>query len=216
VPRATGRRDPAGAHHSSFDAGLNAGPIAGQNGWTGERGVVPYAPPDKNLECTGVNWLQNGQNAMHTFIRPPNRNYHLQFDVWTRDVVDSTHGKVFLEDYPGDGSHSILQIAIGCDNIRGTFEYYGNTTQYLMPPHACVNGPHYRVACIWHDGGNAFRCGAAVYPNDPVESQFVTIPALDQYGNLETIGSFDRIRLLGGIGMRVGTTVYDKVQVLSD
>lgn len=71
MPRATGRRDPAGDHHASI------GPIAWQSGWTGERGVVPYAPPDKNLECSGVNGLQNGQNAMHTFYTPRGRNYHV-------------------------------------------------------------------------------------------------------------------------------------------
>ena len=81
---------------------------------------------------------------------------------------------------------------------------------------SCVNGQRYRVACIWHDGGNAFRCGAAVYPQDPVEANFVTIPALDEYGQPETIGPFDRVRMLGGIGERVGTTTFDKVQILSD
>lgn len=195
---------------------LNSGPIAGQAGWTGECGVVPYTYPDKNLECTGGPGYQNGRNAMHTFARPPNRNYHLQFDVWLRDVAVSTHAKVFLEDPPGDGSHAVMQIVIGCDNIRAVFEYHATTTTYLLQSRTCLNNVRYRVACIWADGGNSFRCGAAVYPADPIESQFVTIWARDDYGHPETMGPFDRIRLLGGMGQSNGTAVFDKVQVLSD
>jgi hypothetical protein len=194
---------------------LNQGVIGGQAGWTGECEVVPYATPDKNLECSGPGF-QNGRNAMHTFVRPPNRNYHLQFDVWLRDVTVSTHAKVLLEDPPGDGSHARMQIVIGCDNIRAVFEYHNGTTQYLVPPGRCRNNVRYRIACIWRDGGDSFRCGAAEYPTDPVESQFVTIWARDDYGNPERMGSFDRIRLLGGMGYSNGTAVFDKVQVLSD
>jgi hypothetical protein len=200
--------------YEKFDP-LAVGSINGQSGWAGDCLVAAAAAPDKNLECTGGPGLTNGRGAQSSFVRPPNRNYHLQFDVWTRDVVDSTHGKVFLEAPPGDGSNSILQIAIGCDNIRATFEYHANTTRGLLS-YPCSNGPHYRVVCIWHDGGDAFRCGASVLPNDPVEANFITIPAISQTGAPEPIGPFDRIRVLGGIGQRAGTTVFDKVQVLSD
>jgi hypothetical protein len=41
-------------------------------------------------------------------------------------------------------------------------------------------------------------------------------PAVDQNGAPESTGPFDRIRVLGGIGERAGTTVFDKAQVLSD
>ena len=202
--------------YDKFDP-LALGSIDGQAGWSGNCSVVSgLQRGDRNLACSGSPALQNGQGAQHTFARPPNRNYHLQFDVWTDGVTDATHGKVFLENAPGDGSTAILQIAIGCTGIRGTFEYHGTTTRPLMPGHDCVNGPHYRVACIWHDGGNAFRCGASTLPADPDESQFVTIPATDDHGNPESIGPFDRIRVLGGIGFRLGTTTFDKVQVLSD
>jgi hypothetical protein len=203
----------ANVFYDKFDPD-NVGTINGQ-GWTGNCQVVAGAGADKFLECTGGPGLTNGRGAQATFVRPPNHNYHLQFDVWTRGVVDSTHGKVFLEGPPGDGSNSILQIAIGCDGIRATFEYHANTTQGLMS-FPCSNGPRYRVVCIWHDGGNAFRCGAAVFPNDPVEASFITIPAISGTGAPEAIGAFDRIRVLGGIGERVGTTAFDKVQVLSD
>src|SRR6185436_7672911 len=203
----------------NFNA-LNLGSINGQNGWVGNCVVAPGEATnatrgDKNLECTGTPGLPNGQGALHAFERLPNRNYHVQFDVWTRGVVDGTHGKLFLENPPGDGTNTILQFAIGCNNIRATFEYHANTTRTLLS-FPCSNGPHYRVACIWHDGGTEFRCGAAVYPNDPVEANFISIPALNEYGVPETIGPFDRIRVLGGIGERVGTTTFDKVQDLAD
>ena len=200
--------------YDKFDP-LAVGSINGQGGWAGNCVVASGVAPDKNLECTGALGLPNGRGAQHSFVRPANRNYHLQFDVWTRDVTTSTHGKVFLENPPGDGSHTILQFAIGCDNIRATFEYHANTTRGLLS-FPCTNGPHYRVACIWHDGGTAFRCGASVLPNDPVEANFITIPAINETGTPEPIGAFDRIRVLGGIGERTGTTVFDKVQVLSD
>lgn len=200
--------------YDKFDS-LNAGSINGQAGWVGNCAVAPGIAPDKNLECTGGPGLPNGRGAQHAFFRPANRNYHFQFDVWTRGVVDATHGKVFLENPPGDGSTTILQFAIGCNNIRATSEYHANTTRTLLS-FPCTNGPHYRVACIWHDGGTAFRCGASVLPNDPVEANFITIPAIDENGAPEPIGAFDRVRVLGGIGERVGTTVFDKVQVLSD
>src|SRR5262249_37275159 len=133
------------------------GPIGGQGGWTGDCSVAAAVAPDKNLRCTGAPGLVNGRQPMHTFSRPPNLACHLQFDVWTDGVTDPTHGKVFLENPPGDGTNSILQIAIGCDNIRATFEYHPNTTHNLLT-FPCSNGPHYRVACIWHDHGNAFHC----------------------------------------------------------
>jgi hypothetical protein len=189
------------------------GPIGGQGGWTGNCVVAPGVPPDKNLDCTGTPGLPNGQGAMHTFYRPPNRHYHFQFDVWTRGVVDATHGKVFLENPPGDGSNTVLQFAIGCNNIRATFEYHANTSTTLLT-FPCSNGPRYRVACNWVDGGTEFWCGAAVYPNDPVEN--IRVPALSEYGYPEPIGAFDRVRLLGGIGQRQGTSTFDKVQVLSN
>lgn len=200
--------------YEKFDP-LAAGVIGGQAGWTGNCVVAPGAPPDKNLECTGTPGLQNGQGAMHAFQRPANRNYHLQFDVWTRGVVDSTHGKIFLENPPGDGSNALIQFAIGCDNIRAAYKYYGNTSRTLLS-FPCSNGPHYRVACVWHDGATYFRCGASVLPADPVEANFITIPTYNQYGQPETMGPFDRVRVLGGIGQRVGTTTFDKVQILSD
>jgi hypothetical protein len=205
---------PNNIFYDKFDS-YAVGSINGQGGWVGTCAAAAATAPDKNLRCTGGPGLTNGRGAMNTFIRPLNRNYHLQFDVWTEGVVDSTHGKVFLEAPPGDGTNSILQIAIGCDNIRATFEYHANTTQGLLS-FPCSNGPHYRVACIWADHGNAFRCGAAVSPADPVEASFITIPAIDQNGAPEAIGAFDRVRVLGGIGERTGTTVFDKIQVLSD
>jgi hypothetical protein len=188
---------------------LNDGVIGGQGAWTGNCVVAPYGLPDKNLDCTGQAGLQNGRQAMHAFATPRFRNYHLQFDVWTSGVVDGTHGKLFLEGPPGDGSNAIFQVAIGCDNIRATFKYYGSTQRTLLS-FPCSNGPRYRVRCIWREGGNSFRCGAAVYPNDPVEANFVTIPTL------YPIATFDRVRMLGGIGERQGTTTFDKVQILSD
>jgi len=200
--------------YDKFDS-LAAGSINGQSGWAGACTVVAGAAPDRNLACTGSAGLTNGQQALHAFARPPGRNYHLQFDVWTQRVTDATHGKVFLENPPGDGSHTILQLAIGCDNLRATFEYHANTTRTLPGSFPC-NAGHYRVACIWHDGGTEFRCGAAALPSDPIEANFVAIPAIDDNGVPEPIGAFDRIRLLGGIGGRTGTTVFDKVQVLSD
>jgi hypothetical protein len=187
------------------------GPIGGPGGWTGH--CVVSGGTDKNLGCTGTPGLQNGQGALHAFYRPPNRRYHFQFDVWTAGVVDATHGKVFLENPPGDGSNTVLQFAIGCNNIRATFEYHANTSTTLLS-FPCSNGPRYRVACNWADGGTEFWCGASVYPNDPVEN--IRVPALDEYGRPETIGAFDRVRLLGGIGQRQGTTTFDKVQVLSN
>jgi hypothetical protein len=108
-----------------------------------------------------------------------------------------------------------MQFAVGCTGIRATFEYHGSTQRTLMS-HPCVNGPHYRVACVWHDGATSFRCGASVLPADPQEADFITIPALDDSGAPETIGAFDRVRVLGGIGMRPGTTTFDKIQILSD
>ena len=200
--------------YEKFDP-LAVGTIGGQSGWTGDCAVAAATAPDKNLRCTGAAGLTNGRGAMHAFSRPLNVDYHLQFDVWTEGVVDSTHGKVFLEAPPGDGTNSILQIAIGCDNIRATFEYHANTTRGLLS-FPCSNGTHYRVVCIWHDHGDAFHCGASVYPQDPDETNLVTIPAIDANGAPEAIGPFDRIRVLGGIGQRVGTTIFDKVQVLSD
>jgi hypothetical protein len=187
------------------------GSINGQGGWTGNCAVTP----DKNLGCTGGPGLTNGRGALNTFIRPANRNYHLQFDVWTQNVGVQTHGKVFLENPPGDGSHSIFQIVIGCDNIRAVFEYHSNTTTELLH-FPCSNDIHYRVACIWQDHGTYLRCGAAVYPYDPVEANFVTIPALGDGGAYEYIGDFDRVRVLGGMGESSGTTVFDKLQILSD
>lgn len=184
-----------------------AGSINGQGGWTGNCVVAPGVPPDKNLDCTGAPGLQNGRGALNAFFRPAHRNYRLQFDVWTRDVTDSTHGKIFLENPPGDGTNAILQVAIGCDNIRATYAYYGNSTRTLLA-FPCTNGPHYRVVCTWRDYGNEFLCGASVLPYDPVN--FVSIPV--PYA----IGAFDRVRVLGGIGGRLGTTVFDKVQILSD
>jgi hypothetical protein len=189
------------------------GPIGGQGGWTGNCMVAPGVAPDKNLDCTGTPGLPNGQGAMHTFYRPPNRHYHFQFDVWTRNVVDGTHGKVFLENPPGDGTNTVIQFAIGCNNIRATFEYHANTSTTLLS-FPCSNGPRYRVACNWVDGGTEFWCGAAVYPNDPVEN--IRVPALSEYGYPEAIGAFDRVRFLGGIGERQGTSTFDKVQVLSN
>lgn len=200
--------------YEKFDP-LPAGVINGHAGWTGNCVVTPGLAPDKNLDCTGTAGLPNGQGAQRRFVRPPNRNYHLQFDVWTQGVSDATHGKLFLENYPGDGSTAILQIAVGCNNIRATYEYYALTTKTLLS-FPCSNGPHYRVACVWRDGDTAFRCGAAVLPNDPVEANFVTIPAVDVNGNPEPIGPFDRVRVLGGIGQRPGTTTFDKIQILSD
>lgn len=200
--------------YDKFDP-LAVGSIHGQAGWTGACAVIPGVAPDKNLACSGVPGLTNGQNALHAFVRPAGRNYHLQFDVWSQGVADATHGKLFLENPPGDGSHTILQLAIGCNNIRATFEYHANTTRNLPGNFPC-NAGHYRVACIWHDGGTEFRCGAAALPSDPVEASFVSIPAINENGVPEPIGAFDRIRLLGGIGERTGTTIFDKVQVLSD
>jgi hypothetical protein len=200
--------------YDKFDF-LGAGSVGGQAGWSGNCEVVPGVAPDKNLDCTGGPGLVNGRGAMHSFFRPANRNYHLQFDVWTHGVVDATHGKIFLENPPGDGSNALFQIAIGCDNIRASYKYYGHTTKTLLS-FPCSNGPHYRVACIWRDGGTEFRCGASVLPNDPVEANFVSIPAVNQLGHAYPIGPFDRVRVLGGIGQRVGTTTFDKVQILSD
>ena len=196
---------------------LNLGSINGQNGWVGDCLVVPgLERADKNLDCTGGPGLINGRGAMHSFYRPPGRNYHFQFDAWQSGVVDATHGKVFLENPPGDGTHTILQFAIGCLGVRASFEYHGNTSRTLLSNPSCLNGVRYRVACIWHDGGSEFRCGASVYPADPDESQFVSIPAIGDHGEPEYIGPFDRVRVLGGIGQRPGTTTYDKIQVLSD
>lgn len=193
---------------------LNLGSINNQNGWTGDCNVVwGMTKLDKNLDCTGSPGLQNGRNAMHSFYRPPGLNYHFMFDAWQTGVVDATHGKVFLENPPGDGSNAIIQFAIGCTGVRATFEYHGNTSRTLLSSPTCRNGVRYRVACYWQDGGTEFRCGASEYPADPDPNTFISIPALGSNGEQEYIGAFDRVRLLGGIGGRVGTTTYDKVQV---
>jgi hypothetical protein len=85
--------------YEKFDP-LAVGTIGGQSGWTGDCAVAAATAPDKNLRCTGAAGLTNGRGAMHAFSRPLNVDYHLQFDVWTEGVVDSTHGKVFLEAPP--------------------------------------------------------------------------------------------------------------------
>lgn len=200
---------------------LALGSIHGQAGWIGSNGgtnscIVVRGPEnnidksDKNLDCS-YDGSQNGQGALHTFDRIPGRNYHFQFDTWTRGVTEATHGKVFIEDLPGDGSQTRFQFAIGCfqnrTGIRVTFEYSGPVAN-LLTDTDCTG--HYRVACIWHDGGTQLRCGASRLPADPIESQFVVI------NTPEPIGTFSLVRVLGGIGMRFGTTTFDKVQVLSD
>jgi hypothetical protein len=208
-------RFPVDVFYENFNR-LNSGSINGQNGWVGDCMVVPGVLPDKNLDCTGAPGLINGRGAQHSFYRPPNRNYHFQFDAWQSGVTEATHGKVFLENPPGNGSTAIIQFAIGCYGVRASFEYHGNTTKQLLSNSTCLNNVHYRVACIWHDGGPEFRCGASVWPADPDESQFVSIPAIGAHGEPEYVGPFDRVRVLGGIGERLGTTTYDKIQVLSD
>lgn len=207
---------PVDVFYENFN-NLNPGIINGQNGWTGDCMVVagPSAG-DKNLDCTGGAGLQNGRGAMHSFYRPPGRNYHFQFDAWQTGVVDATHGKVFLENPPGDGSHAIIQFAIGCTGVRATFEYHGNTSRTLLSSPTCRNGVRYRVACYWQDGGTEYRCGASDTWEDPNPANFISIPALGNNGEQEYIGPFDRVRLLGGIGERVGTTTFDKVQVLAN
>lgn len=209
-------RFPVDVFYENFN-NLNLGSIHGQNGWAGDCMVVPgVSSADRNLDCTGAPGLTNGRGAQRAFYRPPGRDYHFQFDAWETGVTEATHGKVFLENPPGDGSHTILQFAIGCLGVRASFEYHGNTTRQLLSNRSCVNNVHYRVACIWHDGGTEFRCGASVYPADPDESQFITIPALGDHNEQEYIGPFDRVRVLGGIGERLGTTTYDKIQVVSN
>lgn len=196
---------------------LNLGPVAGQAGWELPPGalnscvVVPgMTNGDKNLDCSYDN-SQNGQGALHRFITPPNRNYHLQFDVWMAGVTEATHGKLFLEKGAGTGAGTIFQLATGCSanhaGIRVTFEYGGPVMNLLTD--ADCNG-HYRVACIWHDDGLQLRCGASRLPYDPEEAQFQVM------NTPEAIHAFDLVRVLGGIGPRRGTTTFDKIQVLSD
>jgi hypothetical protein len=204
--------------YDKFDS-LALGSIHGQAGWVGSNGgansciVVPGVNSyngDKNLDCS-YDGSQNGQGAFHTFSRIPGRNYHFQFDTWMSGVNEATHGKVFIEELPGNGSQTRFQFAIGCSGnhtgIRVTFEY-GGPGATLLTDRDCTG--HYRVACIWHDGGTQLRCGASRLPEDPREDQFAVI-------NLpEAIGTFSLVRVLGGIGFRQGTTTFDKVQVLSD
>jgi len=196
---------------------LQPGPVAGQGGWELPVGagsscvVVADSSTDKNLYCS-KDGSQNGQGALHRFFRPANRNYHFQFDTWMYNVVDATHGKVFLEDGLGTGQGTIFQFASGCDNghakIRVTFEYGPGPVLYLLDDADCYG--HYRVACIWSDHGWQLRCGASRLPYDPVEANFQVM------NTPEPIGAFSLVRVLGGIGMRQGSTVFDKIQVLSD
>lgn len=197
------------------------GPIAGKGGWELPPGAVSScvvkaaSSTDKNLDCTN-DGSSNGQGALHRFVTPPGRDYHFQYDVWMQGVTEATHGKVFLEYGAGTGAGAIFQLASGCspDNagvyhagIRVTFEYSG-PVQPLLTDVDC--GGHYRVACIWHDHGSVLQCGASRLPYDPVEADFKVI------NTPEPIGSFNLVRVLGGIGNRGGTTTYDKIQVLSD
>src|ERR1051325_8277268 len=211
-------------HNDIFYDNFNSlapGPIAGQGGWESSPGAVSScvvttaSNTDKNLDCTKDGGT-NGQGALHRFVTPANRDYHFQFDVWMNGVHDATHGKVFLESGAGTGGSAIFQIASGCspDNmgiyhagIRVTFEYAGPVAPLLTD--VDCNG-HYRFACIWTDQASQLRCGAARLPADPLERDFQLI------NTPEPIGSFNLVRVLGGIGMRDGVTTFDKVQVLSD
>lgn len=188
------------------------GSIDGQGGWAGD-----CTAGNGVLSCTGGPGFPQGRGALNTFDRPANRNYRLQFDVWTVGVTLTPHGKLFLENPPGDGSKGILQVEIGCGNVSAIFEYHSNTQRDLLN-FKCDGGlgPRIRVVCIWHDLGTEFRCGAAMYPYDPEEANFITIPAVNDVGGYETIHAFDRVRVLGGIGERTGTTVFEKLQILSD
>jgi len=219
---------PVDIFYDKFNS-LNPGSIYGQAGWSIGAGtvnacqVVADSNTDKNLYCSD-DGSQNGQGALHTFQRLPGHDYHFQFDAWMLGVTQATHGKVFIENYPGDGSNTVFQIALGCNpvvvpdpwtgashleyhaKIRATFEYHGETQKTLLEDVDCTG--HYRVACNWHDGGWQLRCGASRLPYDPVESTVIDTP--------EPLGPFSLVRVLGGIGFNRGTTVYDKVQVLSN
>jgi hypothetical protein len=194
---------------------LQVGPVCGQGGWELPPGaasccrVTAASNTDKNLDCS-YDGSQNGQGALHRFITPPGRDYHFEYDVWMSGVTEATHGKVFLESGAGTGGNTIFQFASGCSaghaGIRVTFEYGPGPVLNLLNDADCSG--HYRVACNWSDHGWQLRCGASRLPADPVESQVMNTP--------EPIGSYNLVRVLGGIGMRRGTTTYDKIQVLSN
>jgi hypothetical protein len=186
--------------------------IDGQNGWSGNCIVADDTESttgNKYLKCRGFpdGTYQGAQRNNNSGLESSG-SYYMQFDVWPNvNVVDSTHGKLFIEGPQG----AVFQIIVGCDNIRGAFGYYGNTTRGLLN-FACnktAPPPRYRVVCTWQSSGTSIRCGASQLPNDP--TVFVDIPAIDGTGKPEPILPFDHVRVLGGIGGRAGATLFDKI-----
>jgi hypothetical protein len=148
---------------------LQTGPIGGQNGWDGDCVVVDGTAPDKYLKCVGGHWASKAI-GLHGA-----GSYTMLVDLGPNiNVVNSTHGKIFLEGPDG----YVFQVIIGCDNIRAAFQQSGPTLGLLSFPCQSVSGPPaFRVICNWVTGGRVLSCGASVKPADPPTYYNLDLPS---------------------------------------
>jgi len=169
---------------------LQPGPIGGQNGWDGNCTVTDGA--DKYLKCVG-NRFATKEIGFHGA-----GSYTMLVDLGPNiNVVNSTHGKIFLEGPDG----YVFQVLIGCDNIRTAFQQSGPTQFLLTFPCQSVTGPPaFRVICNWSTGGRVLSCGGARKPADP--TTFIDLP-------VGPIRAFDSVEIV--TFDLPGASLFDKI-----
>ena len=172
---------------------LNPGPIGGQNGWEGT--CVVTGDLDKYLKCVGGQWASK-YIGFHGA-----GSYTMLVDLGPNiNVVNSTHGKIFLEGPAG----YVFQILVGCDNIRAAFQQSGPTLPLLSFPCQTVTGPPaFRVVCNWVTGGTVLSCGAARKPADPTTYFDLAVPS--------GIRPFDTVEIT--TYPLPGATLFDKIYI---
>jgi hypothetical protein len=175
------------------------GPVGGHAGWRGNCVVFDDSiAPNRYLKCA------DGASASKPTNGPwSTGNFYLQLDTWPNvNVVDSTHGKLSLEGPQG----RVLQVIVGCDNIRVAYQMNGPVATLLtFPCNSTPPPPRYRVICTWSSPGTILRCGAAPHGADPATWAELSVPSFRPFDTVAVM-SFPL----------PGATLFDKIYLESN